>query len=71
MTEEFSRKGITALEMQRQLGHKRYNTVWNLMHKIRLAMGHRDNRYSLNGFIEFDEGHLFSAVFLHHPLHPL
>ena len=58
----FSKKGISALEMQRQLGHKRYNTVWNLMHKIRLAMGQRDDRYNLNGFIEFDEGHFEHAT---------
>lgn len=49
--------------MQRQLGHKRYNTFWNLMHKIRLSMGQRDDRYSsLNGFIEFDEGHFEHAT---------
>lgn len=30
-----TKKGISALEMQRQLGHKRYRTVWVMMHKIR------------------------------------
>ena len=58
----FSKKGISALEMQRQLGHKRYNTVWSLIHKIRLEMGQRDDRYNLNGFIEFDEGHFEHAT---------
>ena len=32
----FSKKGLSALEMQRQLGHKRYNTVWNLTQKLHL-----------------------------------
>ena len=32
------------------------------MHKIRLAMGQRDDRYNLNGFIEFDEGHFEHAT---------
>ena len=58
----FSKKGLSALEMQRQLGHKRYNTVWNLMHKIRNAMGLRDDKYNLSGFIKFDEGHFEHAV---------
>ena len=58
----FSKKGLSALEMQRQLGHKRYNTIWNLMHKIRKAMGERDDKYNLSGFIEFDEGHFEHAV---------
>jgi hypothetical protein len=52
----FSKKRLSALEMQRQLGHKRYNTVWILMHKIRKAMDERDGKYNLSGFIEFDVG---------------
>lgn len=52
-----TKKGISALEMQRQLGHKRYRTIWVLMHKIRAGMGKRDDKYSLNGSIELDEGY--------------
>jgi hypothetical protein len=52
----FSKKRLSALEMQQQLGHKRYNTVWILMHKIRKAMDERDDKYNLSGFIEFDVG---------------
>jgi len=33
----FSKKGISACEMQRQLGHKRYKPIWLMMHKIRKA----------------------------------
>lgn len=57
-----TKKGISALEMQRQLGHKRYGTVWRLMHKIREGMGKRDSLYQLNGEIEFDEGYFEQAV---------
>jgi hypothetical protein len=58
----FSKKGISALEMQRQLGHKRYGTVWKLMHKIRDGMGKRDSLYQLNGSVEFDEGYFEQAT---------
>lgn len=53
----FSKKGLSATEMQRQIGHKRYEPVWAMMHKIRRAMGNRDALYTLEGFVEFDEGH--------------
>jgi len=53
----FSKKGISAKELQRQLNHPRYRTVWTLMHRIRKAMGERDSLYNLEGMIEFDEGY--------------
>lgn len=53
----FSKKGLSAKELQRQLGHARYRTVWSMMHRIRVAMGKRDNLYQLEGMIEFDEGY--------------
>lgn len=51
----FSKKGISATELQRQLGHSRYETVWVMMHRIRESMGKRDNLYGLTGMVEFDE----------------
>ena len=30
----FSKKSISASELQRQLDHPKYDTVWRLMHKI-------------------------------------
>lgn len=51
-----TKKGFSALEMQRLIGHKRYEPVWLMMEKIRISMGHRDEKYSLDGFIEMDEG---------------
>jgi CRISPR/Cas system-associated protein endoribonuclease Cas2 len=57
-----TKKGISACEMQKQLGHKRYTTIWTLMHRIRNAMGQRDDRYMLDGSVEFDEGYFMHAV---------
>lgn len=43
----YSKKRISAMELQRQLNHKRYDTIWSLMHRIRNAMGNRDALYTL------------------------
>lgn len=51
----FSKQGISAKEVQRQIGRKYYHCVWNLMHKIRTAMGKRDAKYLLKDMVEFDE----------------
>ena len=58
----FSKKTISAAELQRQLNHPKYDTVWRLMHKIRTAMGNRDNLYGLKGEVEFDEGYFERAM---------
>ena len=58
----FTKKGISATELQRQLDHSRYQTIWSLMHRIREAMGKRDDLYGLNGMIEFDEGYFEKAT---------
>lgn len=57
-----SKKGISAKEMQRQLGHRRYDTVWTLMHKIRSVMGCRDELYKLEGMVELDEGYFTKGI---------
>lgn len=51
-----AKKPMSALEIQRQLGHKYYEPVLDMVNKIRLAMGERDKRYQLKGTIEIDEG---------------
>ena len=51
-----TKKGFSAAEMQRMLGHKRYEPIWLLMHKLRITMGNREDEYKLDGFIEMDEG---------------
>jgi hypothetical protein len=52
-----TKKGFSAKEIQRQLGLKRYEPVWAMVHKLRKAMGTRDDRYTLEGMIEMDEGY--------------
>ncbi|QQM25473.1 IS1595 family transposase [Elizabethkingia sp. M8] len=52
-----TKKGFSAKEIQKQLGLKRYEPVWAMVHKLRKAMGSRDARYTLEGMIEFDEAY--------------
>lgn len=56
-----TKKGFSAKEIQRQLGLKRYEPVWAMVHKLRKAMGKRDDRYTLEGMIEMDEGYFTVA----------
>ena len=51
-----TKKGFSALEVQRLIGHSRYEPIWLMMQKIRISMGHRDDKYHLDEFIEMDEG---------------
>jgi len=51
-----TRKTFSASEIQRQLGYNNYETVWEVLHKIRWAMGERDKKYQLDNFLEIDEG---------------
>jgi len=51
-----TKKTFSASEIQRQLGHKRYQPIWEMLHKIRSVMGQRDAQYTLSGMIELDEG---------------
>ena len=57
-----TKKSISVYELQRQLGHKRYEPIWAMMHKIRSAMGTRENKYLLKGNIEVDEGFFETIV---------
>jgi hypothetical protein len=52
-----TKKSFSALEIQRQLGHKRYEPIWAMLHKIRVSMGRRDDKYKLDGCMEIDEGY--------------
>lgn len=51
------KKPMSAYEMQRILGHKFYQPIWTMMHKIRLTMGHREALYKLDGYVEADDAH--------------
>jgi len=57
-----TKKSFSAKELQRQLGHKRYQPVWHMAHKLREAMGKRDGEYVLAGRIELDEGYFSTEV---------
>lgn len=51
-----TKKTFSAKEVQRQIGHKRYEPIWAMLHKLRLVMGIRDAQYKLSDEIELDEG---------------
>lgn len=53
-----TKKGLSALELQRQIGHKRYEPIFRMMHKIRSAMGKRDDLYLLKDMIELDDAYI-------------
>jgi len=48
------KRGISALELQSELGMKSYDTAWRILHKIREALRQRDDAYKLNDIIELD-----------------
>ena len=50
-----TKQTFSSSEIQRQLGHNRYQPIWEMMHKLRSVMGIRDGRYMLSGDIEIDE----------------
>jgi len=56
-----TKKGFSALELQRQLRHKFYEPVWYMVQKLRKTMGLRDGKYHLNKIVELDEG-FFESV---------
>lgn len=51
-----TKKTFSASELQRQLGHSRYEPIWEMLHKLRLVMGRRDDEYKLKEWAELDEG---------------
>jgi len=57
-----TKKTFSAKEIQRQLGHKRYEPIWAMMHKLRLVMGMRDDKYTLNDEVELDDSFFKTVV---------
>lgn len=51
------KKGISAVQLAQEIGVS-YPTAWLMQHKLRKAMEDRDQRYTLNGLIEVDEGYV-------------
>jgi DNA-directed RNA polymerase subunit RPC12/RpoP len=59
-----TKKSFSAKEVQRQLGHNRYEPIWAMLHKLRAVMGMRDDLYTLKEQVELDEG-FFETVDIH------
>ena len=57
-----TKKSFSTSEIQRQLGHKRYQPIWEMMHKIRNVMGKRDDEYQLSGQIELDNAFISTLI---------
>lgn len=57
-----TKKSFSVAKFQRQLGHKRYDPIWQLLHKLRTVMGKRDELYSLSGVIELNEGFFSTEI---------
>ncbi|KAA6321093.1 hypothetical protein EZS27_029217 [termite gut metagenome] len=57
-----TKKSFSASELQRQLGHKRYQPIWELVNKLRDVMGKRDETYSLSGQIELDNAFITTLI---------
>lgn len=49
--------GISAVQLQRQLGLKNYRTVWFMLHRLREGMV-KDGRVPLSGIVEADETYI-------------
>jgi len=56
-----TKKTFSALELQRQIGHKFYEPIWYMLQKLRMTMGSRDSKYQLDKIVELDEG-FFESV---------
>jgi len=51
----FSKKAVSACEMQRQLKFTRYETIWSLMHRIRNIMGNGEAQREIEGIDAFNQ----------------
>jgi transposase-like protein len=53
-----SKKGVSALQLQRQLGLGSYRSAWHMAHRIRFAMTQEPLAGLLKGTVEVDEGYI-------------
>jgi transposase-like protein len=52
------KKGVSALQLQRNLGLKSYKAAWHLAHRIRFAMQEQPLASALKGTVEVDETYI-------------
>ena len=57
-----TKKSFSTEELRRQLGHKRYQPIWEMVCKLRDVMGKRDDEYQLSGHIELDDGFFTTEI---------
>lgn len=50
-----SRKGISALQLQRELGMGSYQSVWRMLHQIRKAMEKEEYKETFEAVVEIDK----------------
>lgn len=54
-----TKKSFSTEELCRQLGHKRYQPIWEMVWKLRDVMGKHDGRYQLTAQVGPDKGSFF------------
>lgn len=57
-----TKNAFSSAEIQRQLGHKRYQPIWEMVNKLRDVMGKRDGIYTLDGEIELDDAFFTTEI---------
>jgi len=57
-----TKKSFSSTELQRQLGHKRYQPIWELANKLRDVMGKRDSIYQLRDQVELDNAFITTLI---------
>ena len=57
-----TKKSFSTEELRRQLGHKRYQPIWEMVCKLRDVMGKRDDEFQLSGQIELDDGFFTTEI---------
>ncbi|WP_286845649.1 MULTISPECIES: IS1595 family transposase [unclassified Proteiniphilum] len=57
-----TKKSFSTEELRLQLGHKRYQPIWEMVCKLRDVMGKRDDQYDLSGQIELDDAFFTTEI---------
>ena len=55
------KRGCSAVQLMTKL-RVTYKTAWYILHRLRIAMSHRESRYLLDGLVELDDAYLGTAT---------